>query len=67
MAQITMSHVDKLRSSEYVPAAKAEPRAGEERLLDWPMLVVILALGSTVTWGGLLLWLSVRAIQGLVG
>lgn len=66
MAQVTMSHVDELRSPEYVPAAKAESGQREQRLLDWPILVVMLALGCTVAWGGLLLWLSVRAIQVLL-
>jgi hypothetical protein len=54
-----MSQLDDVRQHQL--AAEGAIAAG--RHVDWAVLVVLLALGCTLAWTGLWLWVIVRGLQ----
>jgi hypothetical protein len=58
-----MSHTDELRPVYQRPVDAAVATDASRRSVDWAVLVVTFALGCTLGWIGLLLWVAVRAFQ----
>lgn len=58
-----MSHVDELGSNYQSPVDGTAVQANAKRGVDWAVLVVTFALGSTLAWICFLLWAVVRAFQ----
>ena len=53
-----MSEFDQLRTTTYAPQLRTT-KAGN-RVLDWPVLGIAVALVSVVAWDLALLWLAVK-------
>jgi hypothetical protein len=58
-----MSHADELASNYESPVEGAAVEGIGRRGVDWAVLVVTFALGCTLAWICLLLWVVVRAFQ----
>jgi hypothetical protein len=58
-----MSHADELASNYQRPVESSAVEEMGRRGVDWAVLVVTFALGCTLAWIGLLLWVVVRALK----
>jgi hypothetical protein len=58
-----MSQTDELASAHQHDVDAVVPTDLRRRRLDWAVLVVMVALGSTLGWVSLLLWGAMRAFQ----
>jgi hypothetical protein len=58
-----MSRTNELDSPRQHDVDTVVPTGLRKRRLDWAILVVMVALGSTLGWVSLLLWGAMRAFQ----
>ena len=58
-----MSPANKLGSTHSRPVAAEVTKDGSRRTFDWAVLVVAFALGCTLAWAYVLLWVAVRAFR----
>jgi hypothetical protein len=58
-----VAHIEELRPQHRRPAETSAPADVQGRPLDWTVLVVPLAVITTLVWVGFLLWVAVRAVE----